>query len=241
MIFHCTDWLIGILLRLNMAWLVTIPKELGRKFHSPIFQLPIATISPTAHTTTAKVVTSRCRDIIAEGVSERRPGKALRNQRVPSGDWLTPGLWDIRPSDFFKTRDGLWLFTHMGFLIISHKIIIEEKKCIKKQTILSMLHVFPTRPFKKVIIVTCNQMSFHPTNSISKHNPKSKLKLPGSSHSSMVFRKENAWKISNIFNNFLNHFSGHFDSMWGFERVYDMNNVAGSSSNPRDPGSPKVR
>ena len=161
MIFHCTDWLIGILLRLNMAWLVTIPKELGRKFHSPIFQLPIATISPTAHTTTAKVVTSRCRDIIAEGVSERRPGKALRNQRVPSGDWLTPGLWDIRPSDFFKTRDGLWLFTHMGFLIISHKIIIEEKKCIKKQTILSMLHVFPTRPFKKVIIVTCNQMSFH--------------------------------------------------------------------------------
>lgn len=161
MIFHCTDWLIGILLRLNMAWLVTIPKELGRKFHSPIFQLPIATISPTAHTTTAKVVTSRCRDIIAEGVSERRPGKALRNQRVPSGDWLTPGLWDIRPSDFFKTRDGLWLFTHMGFLIISHKIIIEEKKCIKKQTILSMLHVFPTRSFKKVIIVTCNQMSFH--------------------------------------------------------------------------------
>ena len=27
--------------------------------------------------------------------------------------------------------------------------------------------------------------------------------------------------------------------MWGFERVYDMNNVAGSSSNPRDPGSPE--
>ena len=179
-----------------MAWLVTIPKEQGRKFHSPIFQLPIATISPTAHTTTAKVVTSRCRDIIAEGVSERRPGKALRNQRVPSGDWLTPGLWDIRPSDFFKTRDGLWLFTHMGFLIISHKIIIEEKKCIKKQTILSMLHVFPTRPFKKVIIVTCNQMSFHlfkgqqTALANTTQNPNSKL--PGSSHSSMVF-SEGKW------------------------------------------------